>query len=845
MRRHGTIRRAGALALFLLAASLLVLLDGSERTWGSAQDNTLSSESHSAPPLVYSGAEHGSYAHRDGGNTVTNLVRNPPQHGSSEGKERQAGGGTPTPSPDPDLEPGFPVRTFHGAGTFRAGPALHTLVGNIDDDPTLEIVVTGLANGPLYAWNYDGSLQPGWPTPYYSAAYPVMANLTNSSPGFEVFAGYYAVEPDLVAFSGLGTLLPGWPRTSGNFISTPPSAADVDGDGLDELFIGEEDRALHAYRGNGAILPGWPVRDATRGGQERHTPAIADLDENGDLEILTASGGVSGIIYLFAYHHDGSPVAGFPVQFTNSHGGYADTYLAVGDVDGDNALEIVLGFMDSTNPVIKVVSNTGVVERTIPAIGGALPSSLPVLADLDGDGVPEIILQTGMAINVWRGDGRQFPGWPVEWIPGQRSEMAPAVGDVDGDGEPDIVTVIGTWNNSTTGEVLVYNRYGQLHPRFPKILDIGHGYVPAVADVDLDGRNEMVITGKFWNGFEGQRDKVWMFDLHGPQPCGRIESGQFGNGPQHQGVYRVPTPRVCTPVPTPTSTNTPTPTITRTSLPTNTPAPSSTSAPPSITPTTNPPTTTPPLPSATSVNTTASPSPNSTIQAHTATSTSTGTPAPPTATQIVCTLSFGDVQHGSTFYEFVRCLACRGIISGYADGTFRPNNEVTRGQLTKIVSNAAGFNELPGAQIYEDVPPGSTFYEWIDRLSRRGYMSGHVCGGPGEPCTTGRPYFRPSASATRGQTSKIVSNAAGYSEVPTEQTFEDVPPTHTFYREIQRLASRNIMGGYPCGGSGEPCVTGRPYFRPQNNVTRGQSAKIVANTFYFGCEAHMVANVSA
>ena len=209
----------------------------------------------------------------------------------------------------------------------------------------------------------------------------------------------------------------------------------------------------------------------------------------------------------------------------------------------------------------------------------------------------------------------------------------------------------------------------------------------------------------------------------------------------------------------------------------------------------------------------------------------------PSATPTICTLSFSDVPDTNTFFPAIRCLACRGIISGYADGTFRPNVQVTRGQLAKIVSNAAGFAEDPDPQIFTDVPPTNTFYQWINRLTRRGYMSGYVCGGPGEPCVNGdRPYFRPGANATRGQTSKIVSNTAGYTEIPTDQTFEDVPPTHTFYREIQRLASRNIMGGYPCGGPNEPCVSGKPYFRPGNDVTRGQSAKIVANTFYPDCQ---------
>jgi hypothetical protein len=77
-----------------------------------------------------------------------------------------------------------------------------------------------------------------------------------------------------------------------------------------------------------------------------------------------------------------------------------------------------------------------------------------------------------------------------------------------------------------------------------------------------------------------------------------------------------------------------------------------------------------------------------------------------------------------------------------------------------------------------------------------------------------------------------------FTEPPSGQTFQDVPTNHTFYEFIQRLASRNVMGGYPCGGSGEPCIgpENRPYFRPQNDVTRGQSAKIVANTFFPDCE---------
>jgi len=94
---------------------------------------------------------------------------------------------------------------------------------------------------------------------------------------------------------------------------------------------------------------------------------------------------------------------------------------------------------------------------------------------------------------------------------------------------------------------------------------------------------------------------------------------------------------------------------------------------------------------------------------------------------------------------------------------------------------------------------------------------------------------------TRGQLAKIDANAAGYNDLPTTQSFADVPPGDPFYLYIERLARRGIVNGYDCGtGDINPCTglvetcdsTHRPYYRPCNNVTRGQAAKIVANTFF-------------
>ncbi len=220
------------------------------------------------------------------------------------------------------------------------------------------------------------------------------------------------------------------------------------------------------------------------------------------------------------------------------------------------------------------------------------------------------------------------------------------------------------------------------------------------------------------------------------------------------------------------------------------------------------------------------------------------TPTPTrTATPEPCTIEYSDVPPGSAFYEFVRCLACRSVLGGYADGTFKPGNNVTRAQLAKIVTNAAALPAAPAEQIFEDIPPGDGFYDLVQRLADAGAISGYPCGlAPNEPCVApgNRPYFRPGNNATRGQIAKIVAEAAKLGDPPGQQTFQDVPPGNAFYVYVQRLTARNVMGGYPCGNGtpGEECIApgNLPYFRVGANATRGQVAKIVSNTFFPNCQ---------
>ena len=233
--------------------------------------------------------------------------------------------------------------------------------------------------------------------------------------------------------------------------------------------------------------------------------------------------------------------------------------------------------------------------------------------------------------------------------------------------------------------------------------------------------------------------------------------------------------------------------------------------------------------------------------------------------QPVHDVQFTDLPADSPYYSYVNVAVAERVISGYSDSTFRSNEAVTRGQLSKIVALALDYGAYAGdylvadlinnsgpsgtgndasSQVFQDVPVDSTYFNYISKLSRVGIVSGYACGTRAdEPCvgTARLPYFRVSASASRGQIAKIVSTAAGFSPIGGsnsavgEQMFEDVASDSAFFTYVQDLVAHGVMSGYACGGNNEPCSgdqRNRPYFRPSMPATRGQLTKIVVNTFF-------------
>ena len=301
-------------------------------------------------------------------------------------------------------------------------------------------------------------------------------------------------------------LLPGFPMYLDAGGAPSPKMADLNGDGKMELILATEAGVIHALDASGKDIAGWPVKTKLLAffdpknpnnhlnapayrlegfSTARHqsiiaSPAIGDLDGDGKLEVVIAS--YDGEIYVFS--HDGKLKEGFPVRLDPEKSKVTDK---------QNTLEF-----------------------------GIFAS--PVLYDLDGDGKLEIIVGAMDAnLYVWRHDGSLQPGFPVELSDRtannpQRARImtSPAVGDVDGDGKPEIFC--GTneiYNNDREARLYGVHHNGMLHPEGPYLkgwpvklttlsgnvlpyVGRGNPNAPALADIDGDGKLEIINGTMFF-----------------------------------------------------------------------------------------------------------------------------------------------------------------------------------------------------------------------------------------------------------------------------------------------------------------------------------------------------------
>lgn len=148
--------------------------------------------------------------------------------------------------------------------------------------------------------------------------------------------------------------------------------------------------------------------------------------------------------------------------------------------------------------------------------------------------------------------------------------------------------------------------------------------------------------------------------------------------------------------------------------------------------------------------------------------------------------SFTDVPSGHTYYPYIHKMNELGVIKGYGDGSFKPNQTISRAHVAVMLSRALDLTPIRSETTFSDVPKSHIYYKEIMALYRAGIIDGI------------KGKYNPAGSLTRGQMAKILANAFDLQQVNTSQ-FTDVPLSHHFNPYIGALAANNITTGYGDG----------------------------------------------
>ena len=246
-------------------------------------------------------------------------------------------------------------------------------------------------------------------------------------------------------------------------------AADINGDGKKEVIALSQnyflqEPAIYVWSYDGRLAPGYPIElpdshwDVTQSGIP---PVLADIDGDGQFEIGYFKGQGNCLMNdgQFVYKKlDGTTLPGWPVSFRNQAGGNA----SLADLDGDSALETIFatgGGCSNHEYTIEAFRNDGTVVAGFPVFVNEPMRTQLAVADIDGDGLPEIMAVTGSGqVHAVSQTGQELEGFPLseEGLGITPSPIAacPALGDVDGDGKTELVAT------TQGGDVLVWDMPG-------------------------------------------------------------------------------------------------------------------------------------------------------------------------------------------------------------------------------------------------------------------------------------------------------------------------------------------------------------------------------------------------
>jgi hypothetical protein len=188
------------------------------------------------------------------------------------------------------------------------------------------------------------------------------------------------------------------------------------------------------------------------------------------------------------------------------------------------------------------------------------------------------------------------------------------------------------------------------------------------------------------------------------------------------------------------------------------------------------------------------------------------------ADPVTIAVDFTDVPFDHVFRDYINATLRNGITTGCGEGSYCPDNSVTRAQMAVFLlkaKNGGTYTPPPATgAVFGDVPASDPFAPWIEDLAALGVTGG--CGG-GNYC--------PAAPVTRAQMAVfLLKTALGSGHVPPAATgvFGDVPAGDNFAPWIEDLYAREVTGG---------CNAAPLLYCPAGANTRGQMAVFLVKTF--------------